>query len=80
MSYWNYRVGKKAEHWCSEPIDRYSIIEVYYEDNGEVKGYTGFVGPQGESLEDLKADMQKMAEAFDKPIFEMDDEEDLTNV
>lgn len=79
MNRWNYRVGKKVEYWSSEPIVTYGIIEAYYEGD-EVKGYTGFVGPQGDSLEELKADMQKMVEAFGKPIFEMDDEEDLTNV
>lgn len=79
MAHWNYRVGRKAEYWYGEEFT-YAIIEVYYEDNGKVKGYTGFVGPQGDSLEALKDDLERMKEAFDKPVFEMDDSEDLTNL
>ena len=61
---WNYRVvsGRYA----------YGIHEVYYED-GKVALHTDNpIHPSGETLEELKADYKRMAEAFDKPVLDYD--------
>ncbi|SFG47028.1 hypothetical protein SAMN05518865_112197 [Duganella sp. CF458] len=47
MGTWNYRVMKRG--------DKVAIYEVYYGDNGNVKGYTAnSIAPQGNDMDDLE--------------------------
>ena len=57
---WNYRV--------IETHSGYEIREVYYR-KGEPEATTqGTAGCRGESLEELKQDLKRIAEALNKPV------------
>ena len=63
MTTWEYRVQEKVagdNRW-------YEIIEVYYE-KGKVVGTTDAVHPVGDSVEDLRQDLELMLRALDKPV------------
>jgi hypothetical protein len=59
-SHWNYRV------YCDENGD-YGFIETYYDDKENIIAYSEYVRPYGESIKDLELDLEKMAEALNKP-------------
>lgn len=66
---WNYRVSKT--HDSGEIL--YGIVEVYYDEEGEVVGWSDFIDPNyWDNPEDLKGTLKLMLEAFDKPLFEGD--------
>ena len=76
---WNYRICKKklevgielSNNIYSE--DCYGICEVYYNDKGEIIVRTeNFIEPYGETLEGLKMCFEKMKEAFDKEVLDLD--------
>ena len=82
---WNYRVAKKRltvdilkDEVTGEVVDSYSenqfgICEVYYNDEGKITSTTErFIEPCGETLEDLKWSFDKMKEAFDKEVLDLD--------
>lgn len=59
-SYCNYRV------FCNEDQE-FGFIEVYYDDKENIICYSDFVRPYGESIQNLELDLEKMAEALNKP-------------
>ncbi len=65
---WNYRIMKrKIDHSTYE----FGIYEVYYDDNGIIKGCTeNSLTPTTESLDDLKFELELMKEAFDKEVLD----------
>ena len=82
---WNYRVAKKCitvdilkDEVTGEVVDSYSenqfgICEVYYNDKGDITFTSeNFIEPYGETLEDLKWSFDKMKEAFDKEVLDVD--------
>lgn len=81
---WDYRLAQKVVSF-SHPIKGeqqtvlYGIVEVYYDEQGKVKGWTNFIDPNGwETVDDLRITLEKMLSAFGKPMFEEDiyDEEE----
>lgn len=60
---WNYRVMRcKGE---------FAIYEVYYNETGKICGYGEKpTFPRGESLEDLREDLLRYAEASEEPILD----------
>ena len=76
---WNYRVAcKKLEVKIDLSNDVYEedcfgIVETYYNDKGEI-AFTSenFIEPYGETLEELKWSFDKMKEAFDKEVLDLD--------
>ncbi len=69
MSHWNYRVVK--ERYNDE--DWYTIREVYYDDDGKIRGYTDEIAPGGETVEVLRATLKLMRSCTDKPILDEDE-------
>lgn len=63
MTTWNYRVAKNE-------AGELFIVEVYYDGEGNVEFWSGAMKPFGEDVGDLRADLEHMLEALDKPIFE----------
>lgn len=52
-------------------VDHYGIYEVYYDDNGDIDGWTETtMEPSGESLDDLKEDMRYMCAALENPVLD----------
>lgn len=75
MRIWNYRVGGRPDpDYPDIPDSLYAIHEVYYDDNGEVEFYSaGAQMPLGEDLEDLANDFAAMAEAFNRPVLDLNE-------
>jgi hypothetical protein len=71
---WNYRVILQDDY--------YSIHEVYYDDDGNIESWTEQpVGIGGETLEELKGDLEYYKHALEKPVLKYDkDQERLTEV
>ena len=62
MGTWEYRVDEKVvgdNRW-------YEIVEVYYEKD-KIFG-SAYALPTGDSLEDLRKDLELMLKALDKPV------------
>lgn len=67
---WNYHVSKKFDQHADT---LYGIVEVYYDEEGNVVGWSDFIDPNyWTDPEDLKGTLKLMLEAFDKPLFEGD--------
>ncbi len=67
MSDWDYRVVKEFDYNLDEIL--LSIQEAYYNDNGELCGYTPLgISPLVESIEDLRDILNRMLLALDKPV------------
>ena len=69
MSHWNYRVIK---HDTDENIV-YQVHEVYYNDRGEIDGFTeDAVHASGESFEELLSDLDMMVkDAKNRPVLSL---------
>ena len=75
---WNYRVIKGKSKITNE--EYYVIGEVYYDnnDNNKIIAYSDdFIIPSGESKEDLLSNIKLMEEAFNNPIINIEDLENL---
>ena len=68
---WNYRIGQRNN---PAGFVEYGVVEAYYE-NGDIVGVTGFITPYGEGLSGLKWSLEKMLEACDKEVLNLDDME-----
>lgn len=69
MSTWGFRVATKDVTYGEETVKEYGIIEVYYDDQGEIEFHGGFKDPNGwDDIEDLKGTIDRMQQAFGKPI------------
>lgn len=82
---WDYRLAQKVVNYKhpltgSKNTVLYGVVEVYYDKEGKVKGWSNFIDPNGwENVDDLRLTLEKMLSAFGKPMFEEDiyDEEDV---
>ena len=64
---WNYRVIRRPDP--SGASDRFGIHEVHYDSFGRIEMWTeASCDPFGESLAELKADMEMMSAALSKPV------------
>jgi len=72
MVFWNYRIIKTTQ----EGKVTYKIHEVYYDDNGKIKGWTTEpVLPCGENVDELREDIFYFLQALRQPIFELKEED-----
>lgn len=82
MSTWDYRVAKvhpkpfepDVDGCSCQPDDFFVLIEQYYDDEGEPYGW-GRATPYGDTLEELRADLELMLRALDRPVVEVAGEE-----
>ena len=52
---------------------QYGVVETYYNDDGEIAFTSAeFQSPYGETLEELKWSFEKMKEAFELPVLDLD--------
>ena len=75
---WNHRVFRhvKIDNITGEKTVIYAIHETYYKsrDSDEVSGFTSeYVAPFGETLEELREELEMMLKACDKPILDFHD-------
>jgi hypothetical protein len=73
---WEFRLARKVVNY-NHPLKGdisttlYGLVEVYYDSEGKVKGWTDFIDPNGwDNVEDLRVTLEKMLKALDKPLFE----------
>ena len=66
MGHWNYRIFKNE-------AGELGFIECFYTDQGKPRWRTEFIGAFGETVEELKQDVEWMLKAFDKPIMTASD-------
>ena len=63
---WNYRVMKRG--------DQYAIYELFYNEDGTVKGYSAEpVYPRAETPDELAEEVTRYIAALDKPALNHDD-------
>jgi hypothetical protein len=67
---WNYRVIHRNDDPTLLYEDVYAIHEVYYEDDVPVSMAVDPSCPQGETIEELREDLEHYRTALDKPILE----------
>lgn len=69
MTKWNYRIMRHTDAFGRQ---FFAIHEAYYNDHGEVGAWTEeAVGAYGETLEELRDDLEKMIRALDYPVIEV---------
>lgn len=74
MTTWNYRVIRRDGNDHSGSVSCYGIHEVYYDDTGGVTMYTKDpMDPFGESVEELRKNLEDMLLAVDKPFLDAKD-------
>lgn len=72
---WNHRVMRHESGpigFCDDGC-WYGIHEVYYDEQGNVDGYTKDALVTGDNIEDLKWALQKMLECLEKPVLEYEE-------
>ena len=69
---WNYRVIKRTfKKLSQEELFFYYIHEAYYDKENRVNSISlNPLEPHGDTVEDLKKDLELMLEAFNKPILD----------
>lgn len=69
MSTWEFRVATKDVTQGEEIVKEYGLVEAYYNDECELEFNTDFKDPNGwDDLEDLKITIDRMQQAFGKPV------------
>jgi YD repeat-containing protein len=68
---WNHRVVSYTD---AEGTTHFGIHEVYYDESGRPTMYTeSAMSPYGESLEELRIDLERMRAALEEPVLTDDD-------
>jgi hypothetical protein len=67
---WNYRIIRFVDSYKRES---YRIHEVYYQGDKISTVSEVPITPSGEDVSELKEDIRRMQEAFDKPILNYDE-------
>lgn len=69
---WNYRLVKRVYNkGKSYEETLIQIEEVYYDEEGNIKGYGEAPVPSGETKEDIKKVLDKLSKALDKDIIDL---------
>lgn len=63
-----------------EEFSNYSIIEVYYDSNDKITGYSDHMYPYGETEKELKLDISMMLKACRYPALTLEDLNKKNNV
>ena len=72
---WNYRVISHPswDFGADEGAREYKIHEVFSDDTGIVGYSAEGIAPLGESKKELITDLSRMAQAFEKPVLNVED-------
>lgn len=75
--HWNHRVMR--QHFDGTDEVTYGIREVFYNDDGSIDGWTAEpIDPHGETVEELRADLERMLACLDRPV--LDEVEELARL
>jgi hypothetical protein len=77
MMTWNHRVIKyETRNMFGDPDVGFSIHEVFYDNDGNVRGMTAeAVKPWGDTKDELRLELLRMLEALEKPDLDLADQE-----
>ncbi len=70
---WNHRVVRRVYDLPGSVTTHYEIREVYYDDDKPNACTEDPVGVCGESVNEIRETLERMAHALDKPVLEYDD-------
>jgi hypothetical protein len=75
---WNHRVVKyETKNLFGDPDVGFAIHEVYYDQDGNVRGMTAnAVKPWGDTKDELRLELLRMLEALNKPDIDLNEQED----
>lgn len=76
-SYWNYRVVRKTFLIGEETEYRYEIHEVYYREGKPSMTTVEAMDPHGETIDNLREDLEWMKRALDKPVLDYETLEEI---
>jgi hypothetical protein len=69
--HWNHRVFRK-KHPSGDVL---GIHECFYDEDGKVNGWTlDAIAPQGDNLDELRVELERMLKCLDEPILDYSDE------
>lgn len=68
--YWNNRVMKKVPNPKYPDDEQYYVVEVYYNNDNAIVGWTEEESAWGETLEALESNLEWMLKALDKPVLD----------
>ena len=69
---WNHRVVRRI--WETKEVT-YEVHEVYYDKDGTKDGMTvNPIVPTGDSVAELRKDMERYMKALDKPVMDYEDD------
>ena len=69
MSYWNHRIIQRIRKSSDSEEACYQVHEVHYDDSGNIHSWTkDAVTPSGETLDDLKREIEHHLKALSKPV------------
>lgn len=76
---WNYRVSKRIHKhpYLHDPEILFEIREVYYDEDGGIRGIGETSDIIGHSLQEVKDTLQKMMECCDKPLIDYNTGEEI---
>ncbi len=72
-SHWNFRVLRKERENAGVKWVTFCVHEVYYTDSKPTMCSEDEMAPHGETLDELKEDMERFQQAFTKPVLNYED-------
>ena len=79
---WNYRLTKEIIHnkYLAEPEIIYGIREVFYDENGDISGFSEEPDVISDSFDGMKDILTKMLEGCNKPLIDYNTGEEIQEV
>jgi hypothetical protein len=76
---WNYRLTKEIIHnkYVAEPEILYGIREVFYDENGDISGFSEEPDVVSDSVDGMKDILTKMLMSCDKPLIDYNTGEEI---
>lgn len=76
---WNYRLTKEIirNKYLTEPEIIYGIREVFYNENGDISGFSEEPDIISDSIDGMKDILTKMLESCDRPLIDYNTGEEL---
>lgn len=79
---WNYRLTKEIirNKYLTEPEIIYGIREVFYNENGDISGFSEEPDIISDSIDGMKDILTKMLESCDRPLIDYNTGEEIQEV
>ena len=76
---WNYRLTKETIHnkYLAEPEILFGIREVFYDENGDISGFSEEPDVISDSIDGMKDILTKMLKSCNKPVIDYNTGEEV---